>query len=92
VFVVQIYAIENEGLLDILEHPSKDKYNHQLLFIVRISNDVLVVPAVKEARGMFLKTAYYSRKMKISPRTHSQFTRGYPVPDTGTLREVPNRP
>ncbi len=57
------FAIENNQLLDILRHPNQQKYPDQILLIIQIEQNVVVVPAVKEKRGFFLKTAFYSRKM-----------------------------
>lgn len=57
------YAIENHQLLDIVMHPNHDKYPNQYLLMVKIENYIVVVPAVKEDDGFFLKTAFPSRKM-----------------------------
>jgi len=43
-----IIAIEEDKLLDILEHPNKEKYPNQFLLIVEISEYVYVVPCVIE--------------------------------------------
>ena len=39
-----IVAIEQDNLLDILEHPNKEKYPNQLLLLVEIDRYVYVVP------------------------------------------------
>lgn len=58
-----LYAIENNHLLDILKHPNQAKYRDQILLVVRIQNYIVLVPAVETNQGLFLKTAFPSRKM-----------------------------
>jgi uncharacterized DUF497 family protein len=56
-------AIIEDRILDILEHPNKDKYPNQKLLIVEIDNYAYVVPYVEEMNGnIFLKTIFPSRK------------------------------
>ena len=57
-----IVAIEQDDLLDILEHPNKEKYPNQLLILVEIDRYVYVVPCVLENDVCFLKTIFPSRK------------------------------
>ena len=57
-----IVAIEQDNLLDILEHPNKEKYPNQLLLLVEIDRYVYVVPCVLENDVCFLKTIFPSRK------------------------------
>ena len=57
-----IVAIEQDNLLDILEHPNKEKYPNQLLLLVEIDKYVYVVPCVFENDVCFLKTIFPSRK------------------------------
>ena len=57
-----IVAIEQDGLLDILGHPNKEKYPNQLLLLVEIDRYVYVVPCVLENDVCFLKTIFPSRK------------------------------
>ena len=57
-----IVAIEQDNLLDILEHPNKEKYPNQLLLLVEIDGYVYVVPCVLENDVCFLKTIFRSRK------------------------------
>jgi len=61
-----LLSIENGDLLDDLEHPNRDKYPNQYVFIilVRIKNYVYVVPYVENEDEIFLKTIIPSRKMK----------------------------
>ena len=60
-----ILAIENGGLLDDIEHPNKEKYANQNIFIIliRVKNYVYLVPYVEDEETIFLKTIIPSRKM-----------------------------
>ena len=60
-----ILALENGYLLDDMEHPNKEKYPNQNIFIilVEIKNYVYLVPYVEDNKTIFLKTIIPSRKM-----------------------------
>lgn len=56
-----IKAIENGGVLDVLNHPTKS----QIIFIIKMFDYVYAVPAVIENENcFFLKTVYPSRDLK----------------------------
>ena len=57
-----VVAIEEDHLLDILEHPNKEKYSNQFLLLVEIDEYVYVAPCVIEKDVCFLKTIFPSRK------------------------------
>jgi hypothetical protein len=57
-----VLAIEEGCILDVLEHPNKEKYKNQVLIILKIDEYAYVVPAVKEKEYWFLKTIFPSRK------------------------------
>jgi len=58
-----VSAIEQGGLLDVLEHPSQDRYPGQSIYVVDIEDYVYLVPFVTEGGGTrFLKTIIPSRK------------------------------
>jgi hypothetical protein len=57
-----VVAIEEGHLLDILEHPNKEKYPSQLMLIVEIDEYISVVPCVAIEEGYFLKTIFRNRK------------------------------
>lgn len=58
-----VVAIEEGGVLDILEHPNKTRYPGQLVIIVEIDGYACCVPCVEEQTGdYFLKTLFKSRK------------------------------
>jgi hypothetical protein len=60
-----IAALEGGCLLEIIEHPNKDKYPHQEIYVVDINGYVYLVPFVKKNKNnsVFLKTIFRSRKM-----------------------------
>jgi len=60
-----ILAIENGSLLDDMEHPNKEKYPNQNVFIilVEIKEYVYLVPYVEDGESIFLKTIIPSRQM-----------------------------
>lgn len=57
-----VFAIANDKLLDILEHPNTEKYPNQKLFIVEISDYAYVVPFIEDEEKYFLQTIYPSRE------------------------------
>lgn len=61
-FEMIVAAIESGALLDVVVN--KKPREHQYLYIVRIENEIYVVPAVTNERAVFLKTIYPSRKMR----------------------------
>ena len=60
-----ILALENGYLLDDVEHPNKEKYPNQNIFIIliQIKDYVHLVPYVEDDTSIFLKTIIPSRKM-----------------------------
>ncbi len=57
-----IIAIEMGLLLDILEHPNREKYQGQKIFVIQLDNYVYLVPFVENEHEVFLKTIIPSRK------------------------------
>lgn len=57
-----VLAIANNRLLEVLEHPNKDKYPDQKMFIVEVRDYAYVVPFVEDEERYFLKTIYPSRE------------------------------
>ena len=59
-----ILAIENKQIVDVIEHPNKERYKGQVYILVEINNYVYVVPAFISDSGeeCHLKTIYPSRK------------------------------
>jgi uncharacterized DUF497 family protein len=58
-----VFCIMHDGLLDIIEHPNKENYPNQKIFIVNIDDYVYLVPFVEDEKTIFLKTIIPSRKM-----------------------------
>ncbi len=60
-----ILALENGYLLDDVEHPNKEKYPNQNIFIIliQIKDYIYLVPYVEDDKSIFLKTIIPSRKM-----------------------------
>ncbi len=57
-----LYCIQNDGLLDDIEHWNKGKYPNQCVFIVNIDEYIYLVPYVESTDSLFLKTIIPSRK------------------------------
>ena len=58
-----VSAVEQGGLLDVLQHPNQDRYSGQSIYVVNIEEYVYLVPFVTEEDGTrFLKTIIPSRK------------------------------
>lgn len=58
-----LYHLDNDGLLDTIEHPNKERYPNQRVFIVNVEGYVHLVPFVETEDIIFLKTIIPSRKM-----------------------------
>jgi uncharacterized DUF497 family protein len=58
-----IQAIEDDKLIDIIEHHDKNKYPNQRLFIVELNDYIHYVPFVKDGEKYFLKNIIPSRKL-----------------------------
>lgn len=57
-----IALMDEDHIIDIIEHPNKEKYNNQKIFVMLIANYVYLVPFVKTGKKIFLKTIIPSRK------------------------------
>ncbi len=58
-----VSAIEQGGLVDVLEHPNQDRYPGQMIYVVEVNDYLHLVPFVTQADGTrFLKTIIPSRK------------------------------
>lgn len=58
-----LQAVDNDKVLDIVEHHNLEKYPNQMLFIVEMNDDVYYVPFVKDEEKYFLKNIIPSRKL-----------------------------
>jgi uncharacterized DUF497 family protein len=60
-----IAAIENDQIIDILEHPNSEKYGDQKIYVIYLKEYVYLIPFVTDADdNVFLKTIIPSRKAK----------------------------
>ena len=57
-----LFHIENGDILDILEHPNRDRYVGQRIFVVEVEEYAHLVPFVEGEEEVFLKTIIPSRK------------------------------
>ena len=58
-----VSAIEQGGLVDVLEHPNQDRFPGQMIYVVDTGGYIHLVPFVTQADGTrFLKTIIPSRK------------------------------
>ena len=61
-FEQMVVAVDDGGLLDILEHPNPAKYPKQKVLIVASDGYAYLVPFVEAHDHVFLKTVIPSRK------------------------------
>jgi uncharacterized DUF497 family protein len=59
-----LQAIQEQKILDIIEHPNQAKYPAQKIFVIAMNEYVYLVPFVEDDEEIFLKTIIPSRKMK----------------------------
>jgi uncharacterized DUF497 family protein len=57
-----LFCLENEEILDNIDHPNQIKHKGQKLLVVAINDYVYLVPYVENEHEMFLKTIIPSRK------------------------------
>ncbi|MCK4707903.1 MAG: BrnT family toxin [Gammaproteobacteria bacterium] len=57
-----IFHLQNNGLLDDIEHPNDKEYPNQRVFIINIDNYAYLVPYEESENEVFLKTIIPSRK------------------------------
>ncbi|MBI3103555.1 BrnT family toxin [Candidatus Daviesbacteria bacterium] len=56
-------AIEDNRILDRIDHPNKKRYPNQKIMIIRINNYAFMAPFVEEKEKIFFKTIIPSREM-----------------------------
>ena len=57
-----VFHIERGNVLDILEHPNRERYRGQRILVVQRDDYVYLVPFVEDEKLVFLKTIIPSRK------------------------------
>jgi uncharacterized DUF497 family protein len=59
-----ILAIEEDHLIDTIDHPNQGSYAGQRMYVIDISGYIYLVPFVRKSEScVFLKTIFRSRKM-----------------------------
>jgi uncharacterized DUF497 family protein len=56
-----VFHIENGDMLDLLEHPNRERYPNQRVFIVNVEGYAYLVPFIEDEREVFLKTIIPNR-------------------------------
>jgi len=57
-----VFCIEGGYLLDVIEHPKKERYKGQHMYIVRIRDYAYLVPFIERDDEIVLKTIIPNRK------------------------------
>jgi uncharacterized DUF497 family protein len=57
-----LLSISGNKLLEVVEHPNKQKYPNQRMFIVEVRDYAYIVPFVEDEKKYFMKTIYPSRE------------------------------
>ncbi len=57
-----VLQIEGDGFLDVVDHPNRERFSHQKMFITEIDSYAFLVPFVESEEHIFLKTIIPSRK------------------------------
>jgi uncharacterized DUF497 family protein len=67
-----VFYINNGALLDEIEHPNREKYPNQMIYVIQASDYVYLVPYVENGDEIFLKTIIPSRKARKQYKGGSQ--------------------
>ena len=57
-----LFYIENDLLVDDIEHPNQQKYSGQRMMVLNIKDYIYLVPYIESENEIFLKTIIPSRK------------------------------
>ena len=57
-----LYYMDNNFVIDDIEHPNKERYPNQRIFVLDIEEYIYLVPYVESKEEIFLKTIIPSRK------------------------------
>jgi len=57
-----VFYLQQDELLDDIEHPNREKYPNQRILVINMDGYVYLVPYVENRNEIFLKTVIPSRK------------------------------
>lgn len=57
-----VFYLQQDNLLDDIEHSNSEKYPNQRVFVINIDDYVYLVPYIENKKEIFLKTVIPSRK------------------------------
>jgi len=60
-----VFHITHGGLPDVIEHPKKELYSGQKIFIVNVEEYIYIVPFVENDETVFLKTIRKMTKLYL---------------------------
>lgn len=58
-----IAILDSRGPLAVIDHPNKEKYFNQKIYIVEIDGYAYLIPFVRQSNTVHLKTIFRSRKV-----------------------------
>ncbi len=61
-FEIVARYIEDKNIPDIYEHPDRERYPNQRIFVINIADYIYLVPFTETEEEIFLKTIFPSRK------------------------------
>lgn len=61
-FEQAVMHIERGDVLDVVQHPNRQKYPNQQILVVEIDNYAYLIPFIEDDNGKFLTTIIPSRK------------------------------
>lgn len=57
-----LFYIDNDLVMDDMEHPNKEKFSKQRIMVININDYIYLVPYIESKNEIFLKTIIPSRK------------------------------
>ncbi len=83
-------AILFGDLLDVYEHPNKERYSNQQILIVQIQDYAYLVPFVEDEKGFFLKTIFFRHAAPSTPNSAQRRSLPIPLINKRSLRLLNN--
>jgi uncharacterized DUF497 family protein len=69
-FEMVVAEIANNRIIDRYQHPNREKYPNQFIFIVELDGYLYCIPFIKQDDTIFLKTIFPSRKATKTYRSN----------------------